>query len=106
VVDSIPFDQPIDNLSVDSNGDIFAATFPRAFKFIKSTKRPLEVDPPTAIWRFRKGDDGHWEQTKIMEDDGSVLPGATTAVHDVKSKRYFIGGRHTQMEDGRESILC
>ena len=29
---------------------------------------------------------------KVMEDDGSVLPGSTIAVHDVETGRYFLGG--------------
>jgi hypothetical protein len=29
---------------------------------------------------------------KVLEDDGSVLPGSTTAVHDAETGRIFLSG--------------
>ena len=91
-VDVVHTGMPIDNLSVDKNGDIYAAGFPKALQFIKSTSAPHEIDAPTTIWRIRRVGDKH-EVKKILEDkEAKILGGATVAVHDVKTGRIFVGG--------------
>lgn len=106
LVNTIAAGLPIDNLSVDQNGDIFAAAFPQAYKWVKSSKAPFEHDPPTAVLRIsRRGGIGkgegrkgnlpvvaEYEVSKVMEDDGSVLPGSTVVIHDAQTGRYFLGG--------------
>jgi hypothetical protein len=110
---TIQLPYPIDNLSVDKNGDIFAATFPQTHIFLKSSKAPFEIDPPTSVFRIRKGGNDFgtlntagletgkailergnvsYSTEKILEDDGSVLPGSTIAVHDAKTGRIYLGG--------------
>lgn len=100
----IPF--PIDNLSVDKNGDIYAAAFPKLYKWLESSKAPFEVNPPTAVFRIRKsgevqgGDDDNsyselnaeYVVEKVLEDDGTVLPGSTSAVYDADTGRIFLAG--------------
>ncbi|RDW62531.1 hypothetical protein BP5796_10833 [Coleophoma crateriformis] len=92
---------PIDNLSVDRNGDIYAATFPNLHKMLKSAEDPFKINPASAVFRIRKVTEtseadikreGGYLVEKIMEDDGSVLPGSTTALHDVEGRRIFLGG--------------
>jgi hypothetical protein len=40
-----------------------------------------------------KGEGYVYEVEKVLEDDGGVLPGATTAVHDPgRPERWFLGG--------------
>lgn len=105
-VNTIEAGLPIDNLSVDKNGDIFAAAFPQLYKWAKSSRSPYDVMPPTSVLRIKRvgkgyqgeGRKGHlsldaeYTVEKVMEDDGSVLPGATIVVHDVETGRYFLGG--------------
>lgn len=109
-VDSIQVPYPIDNLSVDEEGDIYAAAFPQTYKFLRSADNPSEVNPPSAVFRIRKvtkpkdaetseassdgaGQKGYsYDVQMIMEDTGTVLPGATTAVHDTRTGRIFLGG--------------
>lgn len=96
---------PVDNLSVDKNGDIFAAAFPRVYEWIRSSKNPFNVNPSSAVLRIRRGGkgyngrrvsmegkDGTWAVEKVMEDNGSVLPGATVVVHDAQTGRIFLSG--------------
>ncbi|TVY39299.1 Serum paraoxonase/arylesterase [Lachnellula occidentalis] len=99
---------PIDNLSVDGKGDIYAASFPSLHLFTRATKDPFNVDPPSAVVKISrdgkgfqgtsgragaaKWDDGEFIVEKLMEDDGSVLPGSTIAIHDSQTGRVFLGG--------------
>lgn len=109
LVDTIEVPYPVDNLSVDNNGDIFAASFPQVYKWVESSKDPFNVNVPSAIVRIRKagmqgkkgkgrkgvllqGELGDWDVETILEDDGSVVGGASIAVHDVETGRIFTGG--------------
>jgi hypothetical protein len=38
------------------------------------------------------GETGEWEVETVLEDDGTVVSGATVAVHDVETGRLFMGG--------------
>lgn len=99
---------PIDNLAVDGNGDIYAASFPKSYIWVEATKNPFNVHPPSAVVKIsragkgyqgtsrkahvEKWNDGDFEVQKVIEDDGSVLPGSTVAVHDSETGRIFLGG--------------
>ncbi|KAF8849101.1 putative serum paraoxonase/arylesterase 2 [Acephala macrosclerotiorum] len=98
---------PLDNLSVDKNGDIFAAAFPKVHKWVESSKNVFKVHPPTAALKIARGGKGyegigrkgHLERReadyyvdKLFEDDGSVLPGSTIVVHDAETEKFFLGG--------------
>ena len=106
-VNEIKVPLPIDNLSVDKKGDIYAATFPKAYKWAESSRAPFDVHPPSAVYRIRTSGkeyedtrrkpnlethQGDYVVEKVIEDDGSVLPGTTTAVHDAETGRIFLGG--------------
>lgn len=94
-VHTIRLPQPIDNLSVDAKGDVYAATFPRTWEFIEHQKRPWEVRPPAAVWRVRQmGEEMRFETEKVLEGSGAFLPSATVAIHDTKAKRMFLGGMY------------
>ncbi|SMR42780.1 unnamed protein product [Zymoseptoria tritici ST99CH_1E4] len=91
-VSYIDIDYPLDNLSQDVNGDIWAAGIPKALKIFAAFDDPLHVVSPATIFRIRRGLDG-WEVKKVLEDaNGEMLPGATTAIHDVKTGRIFVSG--------------
>lgn len=105
-VDEINIGMPIDNLSVDANGDIFAAAFPDSLKLIKVATQGADLAVPGTVWKIRRvaserkengketrGDTGNYRVWKVLEDrDGKVIPRATTvAVHDAKTGRIFLG---------------
>ncbi|CZS93626.1 related to serum paraoxonase/arylesterase [Rhynchosporium agropyri] len=107
VIHTIKTGIPIDNLSVDRNGDIIAAAIPQAYKWIETSKAPFDKIAPSTVLRIRRisKNRGNSEESKsssssgldyevgkIMEDDGSTLPGSTVAVHDAETGRYFMGG--------------
>lgn len=89
---NIPY--PIDNLSQDANGDIFAAVLPKAGQTVASMKDPFNLNPPSAVVKITKDDEGGWTWTKVIEDaNGDVLPGSTVAIHDSKTGRLFLSGK-------------
>lgn len=109
LLDTIKVPYPVDNLSVDKNGDIYAASFPQVYKWIESSKDPFNVIVPSAVVRIRKvgmhgkkgkgregvvlhGEVGEWDVEVVLEDNGSVVGGATIAVHDAETGRVFTGG--------------
>jgi hypothetical protein len=94
-VNKIKVPMPIDNLSVDKRGDIYVAAFPKLYAWAESSKNPFDVHPPSAVFRIRKSSKGHdaeYVVEKVLEDDGSVLPGTTTAVHDAETGKVYLGG--------------
>ncbi|KAL5352269.1 hypothetical protein ACLOAV_002216 [Pseudogymnoascus australis] len=104
--DEIEVGMPIDNLSVDANGDIFAAAFPDSLKLVKEVRKSAGLVVPGTVWQIRKvsseSDEsgkekgsitGNYRVWKVLEDrDGKVMPSAmTVAVHDSKTGRIFLG---------------
>jgi hypothetical protein len=103
---------PIDNLSVDSKGDVFVAGFPNTIGVLKAMKNPdKETDVASSAFRIRKvivrdeeaekllgleeGKGGRMEHVvdKVIEDrEGKVLPAASTVVHDVKTGNLWLSG--------------
>lgn len=109
-IDEIEVGMPIDNLSIDTNGDIFAGAFPDSLKLIQEVRNPTGVPVPGTVWQIgkasrernkngnaREEENGNstsdYRVWKVLEDKaGKVLPsGMTTAVHDVKTGRIFLG---------------
>lgn len=96
----IPLGIPVDNLSIDSNGDIFAACFPDVLALVANLDGPVTEkrrEIPSTVLRIRRvvDEDGEVEYRveKVLEDiEGRLLPGATTAVHDVKRDAFWLGG--------------
>ena len=101
-VDTVKITYPLDNLNLDANGDLWVPGLPKLHQTLATFNDPMgAADPPSTIFRIRKrralpgpGDDeGGYEVEKVLEDsEGAVLPGATVAVHDVKTGRLFVGG--------------
>lgn len=96
---------PVDNLSVDKNGHILAPGFPQVYKLLESAKDPYGAKAPSTVYVLQRKEktglaafvgnewqDGDVTMTKIMEDDGTVLAGFSSAVHDVETGRIFLGG--------------
>jgi hypothetical protein len=92
-VDFIRIGMPIDNLSVDANGDIWGAALPKALKAIKAAHDPFNHKTPTTVWRISKTPDGY-KTFKVLEDrDSKVLAQIGTVLHDAKTGRLFIVGK-------------
>jgi arylesterase/paraoxonase len=106
-IESILTPYPIDNLAVDKHGDIFAGAIPQVYKWTQSSKDPHHVKVPGAVLKISREGKGHertgrnkemkrsegeYSVEKVLEDDGSVFPGTTTAVHDAETGRMFLGG--------------
>ncbi|PVH81997.1 calcium-dependent phosphotriesterase [Cadophora sp. DSE1049] len=101
----IPLGIPVDNLSIDSNGDIFAACFPDVLALVANLDGPIvekekRREIASTVLRIRRIDRegevddevGHVVE-KVLEDiEGRFLPGATIAVHDVKTGSFWLGG--------------
>jgi arylesterase/paraoxonase len=109
LLDTIDVPYPVDNLSVDKKGDIYAASLPQVYKWAESSKDPFKVKVPSAIVTIKKsgmdgkkskgregvilhGELGDWDVETVLEDDGSVVGGASIAVHDAQTGRIFTGG--------------
>jgi len=88
---------PLDNLSLDKRtGDIYGAAFTNVLQTVKSFEDPLVLNPPSGVLRIRRlpGEGLEYEIEKVLEDNGSFLPGSTVAVHDAGvPERFFMGGR-------------
>jgi hypothetical protein len=101
LVETISVGMPLDNLSPDANGDIYAAGFPDLMQTAKSFADPVNEISPVTIWRIRKVietdaegvDQVDYRVEKVIEDrEGKVLSGSTTVRHDAKTGRLFISG--------------
>ncbi|KAK5174142.1 uncharacterized protein LTR77_001222 [Saxophila tyrrhenica] len=91
-IDTIPLSYPLDNLSLDADGDIWVPGLPDIQQTLDGFANPLDVTPPASVFRIKKGQDGY-QVDKVLEDgEGEILPAATTVVHDVKTGRLFISG--------------
>ncbi|KAI6830533.1 hypothetical protein KC340_g10904 [Hortaea werneckii] len=96
-VEHIPIPSPIDNLSQDSEGDIYIAALSDLAAMMAAMDDPLNKTPPSTVLRLTQtesdGGERQWKWEKVLEDaKGEVLPGTTTAVHDAKTGRIFLSG--------------
>lgn len=95
-MDSIPLGYSIDNISLDADGNLIAAAIPDLIGFVKASEDPYNVVAPATVLSVDNivGSHGNgYKISKVVEDnDGKVLPGISTALHDVKSQRLFLGG--------------
>ncbi|KAI7977617.1 hypothetical protein EIK77_010208 [Talaromyces pinophilus] len=98
-IDSIPLGYPIDNISLDADGNLIAAALPDLIGFVKASEDPYNAVAPATVLSIEgivgqvrsRGRD--YNISKVVEDsDAKVLPGISTALHDVESQRLFLGG--------------
>ncbi|CAI6339826.1 unnamed protein product [Periconia digitata] len=95
-IDRIPTGMAADNLSVDSNGDIWAVGIPKVFDLVDSIVDPFNKESPSTIFKIHKSRDGKYKFTKVLEDrDARFVASATIAVFDSLRGRLFIGGAAT-----------
>ncbi|KIW18514.1 hypothetical protein PV08_02802 [Exophiala spinifera] len=96
----VQLDYPIDNLSEDANGDIFAATMPKCLATLAAFNDPLNAPTaPATVWRIRRLNRDvpgtyEYQLDKIIEDAaGEKLPVMTTVIHDAKTGTLFMSGK-------------
>ncbi|KAI9034805.1 calcium-dependent phosphotriesterase [Aspergillus affinis] len=87
----------MDNLSVDSEGNIFVAAFPEMMGVMRSFNHPGILNVAATVLQIKRtgevGGKAQYEVEKMLEDkDGKMLSTSTTAAYDVQTKRLFIGG--------------
>lgn len=88
---------PVDNLSVDSSGNLWAAGIPRMLELIDAVGAPFDKSSPSTIFTIRKMDEDKYEvNTALADGQANVVSGATTAVFDRRSEKLFIGGENTR----------
>ncbi|KAG9241388.1 hypothetical protein BJ878DRAFT_520957 [Calycina marina] len=89
----VPFG--MDNLSVDKDGNIFAAAFPKLHQLVRHFDDPTNNKASTTVFKVTPNSIGNgdsYEVVTVMEDNGDILPAATVAIHDAKTGRVFLGG--------------
>lgn len=90
---------PVDNLSVDADGNVWAAGFPNLFKMLGHMANPREKHSPTVLFKIskNKGQDAFYGQKyiseSVVEDDGSTLSGLTFVQYDTERRLTFAGGK-------------
>ncbi|UZJ56008.1 hypothetical protein CBS101457_005328 [Exobasidium rhododendri] len=100
-LDEIPIDYPLDNLSMDVDGNIWAAGFPKILQLLAYFKDPAKLTAPTVLLKIskNKGKDafyGHkYNIENVVEDDGTTLTGLTFVEHDTERDLLFAGGVFT-----------
>ncbi|KAJ6499411.1 hypothetical protein C8R45DRAFT_114763 [Mycena sanguinolenta] len=94
---TIATDRGLDNLSMDTDGVIWAAGFPDTFALVRHIADPSKLSPTSAHSIAMNTGPGSFygekfKVTKVFEDDGTLACGTTTVVHDVERKRLFLHG--------------
>lgn len=90
-IDTVKISYPLDNLSLDGNGDLWVPGLPDIDRTLAAFDDPLGPAPPSTVFRVQKKANGKYLVDKMLEDaEGQVLPATTTAVHDAKTGRIFL----------------
>ncbi|KIM45407.1 hypothetical protein M413DRAFT_17405 [Hebeloma cylindrosporum] len=98
--DFVPVDRGMDNLSIDSDGFVWAAAFPNALTLIFKHFSDPSIPSPTTALRFsmntgpdavRRGGE-KYKVERLFEDDGSVASGTTSVVYDAQRNLLFLNG--------------
>lgn len=99
ITDVIETDRPMDNVSVDSQGHVWAGALPNALKLVfEHFPDPRNVNVPSSALRFsiNTGPDAFFGQKfkvdKVFEDDGRIASGSTSAVYDVDRRILYMSG--------------
>lgn len=97
LTDVISTDQVVVNLSVDDDGVVWGAGIPKVLLTVKQS-RDSSVLAPSSAFKFAANTGpaifygNKFKVEKIFEDDGTLVPGATTVVHDSQRSRLFFHG--------------
>jgi len=79
----------IDNIDVDSDGNLWVAGHPKLFAFVAHAKDSTKKSP-SQVFRLIPNPDNSYSVTEVFLDDGSQISGSSVAVH---YKNYlYVGG--------------
>ncbi|KAJ3915067.1 hypothetical protein F5877DRAFT_92430 [Lentinula edodes] len=98
LMDVIHIGQALDNLSLDNNGHLWVAAFPKAQDMVEHlTKNPLHLSPVAAFKISVNTGPGSfygekYAVEKIFENDGTIVSGSTSVVHDSERGMLFMHG--------------
>ncbi|KXN90880.1 Serum paraoxonase/arylesterase 2 [Leucoagaricus sp. SymC.cos] len=98
ITDYIKTEYPMDNLSIDSEGHVWAAAFPKVLKIVGDHFKDPKVACPSTVLRLSVNTGPNafygdkYKIEKAFEDDGHVASGSTSAIYDVQRKKLFIHG--------------
>jgi hypothetical protein len=95
----IETNMPLDNISVDQEGNLIAAGFPKPLSVPKAIEHSREIVAPGAALKIERkmGKRKSWEDeyvvSKLVEDGlAEKLPTPSIAIRDVRTGRLFISG--------------
>ena len=99
-IDEIRTGYPVDNLSLDAEGNLIVAAFPDSIAFLKAMSDPYNVNVPATVLAVNKiarqieeRGGKNTEVFKMAEDrDAKSLPCSTVAVHDTQSRQLILAG--------------
>lgn len=95
--DSIALDRLTDNLSIDTNGALWAAGIPSGLSFLLAFHNPKKVAPSSAI-RITKntGSNAFFGEKlkvdKVFEDDGKQASAITSVAYDARRGILYLSG--------------
>lgn len=87
-IGSLPLPMGPDNIRRDDNGDLWVAGHPNAFAFIGHAMDP-QKESPSMVLRVSRDNRGATRVQEIFADPGSLISGASVAVHN--QGRLLIG---------------
>jgi len=95
--DEISSDRGFDNLSVDDDGVLWAVGMPKFGKSLAKVDNPDRLAPSSIHRVSVNTGEGSFTGKKylvekVIEDDGTLISGATAVVHDTRRKKLFIHG--------------
>jgi hypothetical protein len=89
----IKIGMPVDNLAVDSKGDIYAAGMPKILELMETLDDPFNKFALSTVFRISKSPKGYVHEKVVEDKERRVLSGVGTARHDAKTGRIFMGGK-------------
>jgi hypothetical protein len=97
MTDMIPTGQPLDNLALDSDGILWAAAFPKLVDMGKHMRNSSHLSPVSALKIYANtGPNSFYGEKykveKVFEDDGRIVSGSTSVVHDSERNLLFMHG--------------
>ncbi|PWN52209.1 calcium-dependent phosphotriesterase [Violaceomyces palustris] len=99
LIDEIRTGYPADNLSVDSQGRVYVAVFPKILHTsAQHFPDPVHVHTPSAVLRISPNEaqsrffGEKYKVEKIFEDDGENASGVTVGLFDEEEDKLYLGG--------------
>lgn len=98
ITDHIQTEYPMDNLSLDSEGHVWAAGFPNLLEIFNRYFVDPSILTASCALRFsiNTGPNAFYGEKykvdKVFEDDGRIASGITSVVHDAQRKKLFLHG--------------